>query len=602
MGRKLVFDVECDNLLFEATTVHCIVAKDIETGEVFTFSSLESNIKQGVSFLEEADLLIGHNIINYDIPVLKRLYGFRMYYSDVKKVVDTLIASQLDNADRFGGHSLSNWGQIIGFPKSEVDGFEECTPEMIEYCKRDVELNKIVFDHLKEYLQSYYDSFLLELKFAWIIQKQIEAGFTLDVPKVTELYNILQTEHSQLYDVMKDTLPKVKDKTHFRKVVKEDNLLDVSGNEYTYTTPKTGKIVTKEFKFDEPNPTSRTQLVDFFTDKGWVPQEFTDKGTAKISESILKGMPYPEAANFSRLFRLQKQMGMIKNERGGWLNYLDKDNRVHGHVRTCAANTRRCCHASPNLAQVDKKDKRMREVWIPKKGWKLVGCDASGLELRLLGHYLAPFDGGSFSYKASLPKDKFDIHADNQKIIGLKQRDSAKTFIYALIYGAGNKKLGDVALKDMGTHGGTDEVLYKEGSILRERVIQDFEGYAKLMKAVKGKLKTEGHLRAVDGGRLNPRSDYSALNLLIQSAGAIVMKKALIIFYEDCLSQAFVHGVDYNLVANVHDEVQIECKPEHSERLGKIASEAIRKAGKDLKLKVDLDAEYVVGDNWSMTH
>jgi DNA polymerase I-like protein with 3'-5' exonuclease and polymerase domains len=221
--------------------------------------------------------------------------------------------------------------------------------------------------------------------------------------------------------------------------------------------------------------------------------------------------------------------------------------------------------------------KECRACWTVPKGYKLVGIDASGLELRMLAHYMNDED-----YTNEILNG--DIHTTNQKLAGLESRNQAKTFIYALLYGAGDAKLGTVA-------GGGKST----GRNLRKSFISNLPSF----KAVKDRVAraaTRGYLKALDGRKLYVRSEHSALNTLLQGAGAIVMKQALVI-----LDKKIKH-LDAHFVANVHDEWQIEVRQDQADEVGRLGVEAIIEAGKVLKLNCPLDGEYKVGDNWSETH
>lgn len=594
---RLVFDIEGDNLLLDITKIYCIVIKDIDTKEVYTF--IEGEFDKAIELLQNAQLLIAHNGVSYDIPVLQKF--FPSFNIDMKKVFDTILVSRLLNPDREGGHSLKAWGSHLGFPKTEFTDFSEYTQEMLDYCIQDVLVTERVFNYLKDSARECLDAMYMENYFANYIVKQVQRGFTLDVDKVKKLYKEYSSESDSLKNTLVQLLPPVADKTHYRKAKELNLLLEETDESYTYITEKTRIVKTKLFKLSEPNPTSRTQIIEFLKSKGWTPKEFTDKGTPKIDETVLESVRLPEAEAFARLFRLQKLMGMIENPKGGWLFY-ERNGRVHGDIITIGASTSRCTHSKPNLAQVDKKDKRMREVWIPQEGWKLVGCDASGLELRILGHYLSPYDKGVFAYKASQPKSVVDLHVDNQIAAGLTDREAAKTIIYALIYGAGNTKLGSVYADDQGIIKPSDIDLLKFGKIVRERLMEEMNGYKQLLKDVGNAAKKRGYLNSIDKRPLYPRSDYSALNLLIQSAGAIIMKQALVKFVAMADEEGLKLNDDYGFVANVHDEFQIECRPEIADRIGELGREAIKKAGEYYRLDVDLDGEYIVGNSWAETH
>jgi DNA polymerase I-like protein with 3'-5' exonuclease and polymerase domains len=225
-------------------------------------------------------------------------------------------------------------------------------------------------------------------------------------------------------------------------------------------------------------------------------------------------------------------------------------------------------------------------MFRPRPGWKQLGCDAAGLELRLFAAYLGNFDGGSYA-KIVL---EGDAHTSNQEAAGLDTRDEAKTFIYAFLYGAGNEKLGSIA--------GGGKRLGKE---LRDRFLERTPGLSDLVDAVKSGFRKRGFIYGLDRRRQYPRSEHSALNLLLQGAGAIVMKQALIELY---FSEEETFGEQWDILINCHDEYQLEFDPELmiEDRLALYAEEAITKAGHHFDLKCRLDGEAQVGDSWYDCH
>lgn len=590
-----IIDIEANGLLLDATQVWCVVLKNLTTSEVTSY--VGADLLQLSNHLSDASLLIGHNIQSYDLPVLRRLCNVEYDYS---KVFDTMLISQMLFPDRDGGHSLNAWGERLGCRKTEFSDFTKFSPEMLEYCKQDVEVTHRLFNRLLADVKTVDNKIKtavdIENKFAYLINKQIETGFYLDVPKAKALYQELSVEFEAIKAEVTQLMPKVKDETHYKSVVKSGNLISMSNKGYLYNSRN--KIVEKEWKYNEPNPGSRQQLAEWLISKGWYPKERTETGQPKIDEKVLSTITIPEASKLARMFRIQKQLGMLHDGDAGWLKLVTDKSRVHGDVRTIGTNTSRCSHNRPNLAQVDKKDLRMRDVWIPQPGWSLVGCDASGLELRVLGHYLHSFDGGAFAHEVV----SGDIHTFNQQAAGLLKRDSAKTMIYALIYGAGDKKLGTIVQADQSLGYCSEQKLKTIGSELRASFMINITGYETLLNKVVGSYKYRGYLLSIDGRPLYPRTDYSALNLLIQSAGAIIMKQALNRSYDLFNTAGLIIGTDYNYVANVHDEAQIECKPEIAEMIGKLFQQAIRDVTSILNLKVQLDGEYRIGKSWAETH
>jgi DNA polymerase I-like protein with 3'-5' exonuclease and polymerase domains len=240
-------------------------------------------------------------------------------------------------------------------------------------------------------------------------------------------------------------------------------------------------------------------------------------------------------------------------------------------------------NSSPNVAQVPSCSspygKECRECWTVDEGNKLVGIDASGLELRMLAHYMNDED-----YTKEVVDG--DIHTKNQEAAELPSRDTAKTFIYAFLYGAGAEKIGSIVGGGRGT-----------GTNLKKKFLANTPALAQLITKVKRDAEG-GSLVGLDGRKIRVRSEHAALNTLLQSAGAIVMKKALVIFVELLES----NEIPYKIVANVHDEIQVETPEKYADDVGEIGVAAIEKAGEEFKLNCPLTGEYQTGGSWAETH
>ena len=236
-------------------------------------------------------------------------------------------------------------------------------------------------------------------------------------------------------------------------------------------------------------------------------------------------------------------------------------------------------HSRPNMAQIPS-DALYRECFIVETGNKLVGCDASGLELRMLAHYMQDEKYTDLILNG-------DIHSHNQQLAGLPTRNDAKTFIYALLYGAGDAKIGTIV------GGGA-----KAGQELRRKFMRGLPAYGRLIEKIGNIVSKRGTLPGLDGRRLHVRSAHSALNTLLQSAGAIVMKQALVLATDELRKS----GIPYTLVAQVHDEVQVEADPVYAERIGQVFRQAIVDAGTSFDMRCPLDGEYMIGDSWKDTH
>lgn len=600
----LIADLEGDGLLPSLTTIWCIGIYDVDAGTYTNYGP--DQIDQAVSALRAADTYVFHNGIGYDLPAINKVTGHLL---DPAKCIDTLVTGRLLNPERNGGHSLASYGDALGFPKGSHDDWSCYSEEMAAYMRQDVRVtHKLWLSQQEQLAREGWSEQCVQLEHdvAWILQLQHMNGFTLDVDRASKLAEELYAEKAELEAELVDTF-KFWTKPGKPFTPKKDNkrLGYLAGSEFTKVT------------FEEFNPGSRQQIAQELTRRyGWKPREFTDAGTPKVDDEVMKSLKYPEAPLLTRYLRLDKMLGQLaKPPRksgggGGWLHHTRENDKVHGSVNTNGAVTGRMTHSSPNVANVDK-DPDMRGCWIPRAGWKLVGCDADGLELRMLGHYLAPYDKGAYA-EAVVSGSKeagTDAHSRTQHSAGLYMRDSAKTLIYAKIYGGGLQKLGSIAVADAKA---ADQPKPKGslnaiGRDLTQRLEEGVIGLGDLGKAVKAKAKKQGWLKGLDGRRVHVRSLHSCFNTLLQSAGAVLMKQALVIFHTAACEQ-FGNPAPYNenpmwgYCANVHDEVQIEAAPHVAEDLGKLFAWAITEAGNQLNVRCKQEGTYDIGVNWSETH
>ena len=594
----LVFDVETDGVKY--TKIWCIVTQDASTKEIKTFGPHE--LTNAVEHLNTADTLVGHNILAFDIPCVRKILNQPDFAKDAR-ILDTLVLSRLFSPDRKPGHRLGDWGTLLSYPKIDFNDYSAYSAQMLEYCIRDVELNTKVFEELlKEGTAGKFSrqSVKLEHDVAEILGAQERHGFLLNMSKAAALKSMLDEEmlktETKIKEVFKPRIietklfPKhKKDGSIARNAVTEDGsgtrLSDEELMEMSelYIFRKEGDnrlpyIIRTTVK--ELNVSSRPQLVEYLTEAGWKPTKFTPKGTPILDEKVLENATHiPEALLIKNYFLLQKRLGQLNS----WIEEADCDTfRVHSHVIHCGAVTGRMTHRKPNMAQVPSiyipYGRDFRSCWCVPPGYKLVGIDASGLELRMLAHYM-----NDKEYVHEI--ESGDIHTRNQQLAGLESRDQAKTFIYALLYGAGDEKLGKVARGNAET-----------GAKLRRSFFDNLPAFAKLKNRVSRTVQKNNCLRGLDKRRLTVRSEHKALNVLLQSAGAIVMKEALVI-----LNNHIKH-LDAHFVANVHDEWQIEAREDIADKVGQLGVQAIKEAGISLGLNCPLDGEYNIGNNWSETH
>ena len=581
--KSLVFDIETDGL--QPTKIYCMSALDVDTKEQLNFP--QSKIEEGVQLLESSDKLIGHNIIGFDIPAIKRLYGVDLMS---KKIIDTLVLSRLFNPIR-ASHGLKAWGNTLQFPKIEFNDYSRYSDEMMKYCSQDVFVNYKVYEALKTESKGFTsESVNLEIETYKIITKQKDFGFTLNGRAVQELLAHFKIELAKAEEEVHRTFkPKVIERSlkaqHTKGgilsklgVDREGNNARLTKEEYTILSKGANNVVRIT---EEPfNLGSRQQIGEYLQEFGWKPKHFTPTGQPKIDETVLsKVKDIPEAAIIARYLMLQKRIAQVKS----WLSFLRRD-RVHGSVISNGTITGRMAHRDPNLAQVPSVTspygKECRACWTVPRGYKLVGVDASGLELRMLAHYLNDKEFINEILNG-------DIHTANQARAGLESRTQAKTFIYAFLYGAGDAKIGSVV-------GGNK----RTGRRIKQSFLDNFPTLKSLRHRITREAEENEYIKALDGRKIFIRSSHAALNSLLQGAGAIVMKRGLIIL-DEMLQE---NVVDAHVVANVHDEWQIETWHEDVDRLGQMAVNAIRQAGDYYKLNCPLDAEYKVGENWSETH
>jgi len=600
------FDIETDGL--NATKVHCICAM-LDNGEstVYNFIGGEANgLFRKWLASEDVDTLVGHNIINFDVPVLRRITGMDWSFN----LRDTLVLSRLHNPSLDGGHSLRSWGERLGNYKDDYQGgWEDYNHEMLQYCQQDVRVTRALYHHL---VTGDKDSPAVEIEHrtADIIREQTDNGMILNEERAYELLAEMKEKVLDIEDEVHERfkplpvwvdLPHPGSKKHNKdgsiskryqaQLDKGAHWLD-EGDEIVDIDNDWGYKKWGYYEYPEFNLGSRQQIAKYLQHFGWKPKSFTEKGNPIVDEKVLKTVKIPEAQLIVDYLTLTKRIAMVKS----WVDAInDETGRVHGRVNPCGAVTGRMTHSKPNCAQVpatkhDKDGKILwgfeggygadcRNLWTVPDGYSLVGCDASGLELRMLAHYM---DDKAYTNEIL----NGDIHSANQKSAGLQTRDQAKTFIYAFLYGAGDGKIGEVA-------GGGP----KRGRILKKNFLDNTPALKHLRSKVADSSK-KGWVTGLDGRKLHIRSEHSALNTLLQSAGAVVMKKALVLLDE----YAKQYKIDYKFVLNVHDEFQCEVRDDQADFFGGLAVGAIIKAGKSFNLNCPLDGEYKVGRTWQQTH
>ncbi|MQB00211.1 MAG: hypothetical protein GEU78_07955 [Actinobacteria bacterium] len=623
----LIVDLEADGLLPELTTIWQLSIIDADTGELGSYNDHGGlthgrSLDAGLRRLVGADRLVFHHGLGYDLPAITKVYGDR-YPLDWGKVCDTLVLSRLGNPERQGGHSLESWGERLAVPlaKVEHEDWTRWSFKMEHRCNTDAKITLEVYKRLVGMYEAMPQAVATEHVIAHEVMKVIQRGFRLDTEHCQTLINIFLKEQEALKEEFRLLFPPVlvpKSRTKPAKVLKNINK----------NHPMAGKLTPGEaycpLDVEEFNPGSRQQITRRLVSKyGWKPPHYTPSGMAEVSEDILRELPYEEAQRFADYLVVDKLLGQVNapikanGSGGGWLHHVKADGRVHASLNPLKAVTGRLSCSSPNVQQAST-DKRMRKAWIAAPGKVLVGVDSKGLELRCLSHYLWPFDGGAY-VKMLVEGDEekgTDVHTAAMRLLCFNIREEVKRAEYGWLYGAGDAKLGLIAYqdaykagKDIDYAGLGIPVKGKRkppnnvvGKALRSRLEEGITGLGPLVNAIRAKAKETGKLRGLDGRTLWIRSEHSALNFLLQSAGIIIVKKAWTFICPELSTRGLVEDRDYGVVMQVHDEFQIEALPEVAEEVGKVVVECIFRAGRELGFRCPLTATAKIGPDWSRTH
>jgi len=633
----LIFDIETNGLLDELDTIHSLVIKDADAETNVwsycrdpSYAGRSGSIEEGLARLATADVIAGHNVISFDIPAIQKVYPewrprgavrdtiilTRLLWP--KEAVETIdFARQkrgLHPSKLIGSYSLEAWGYRLGNYKGDFKGpWDTWTAEMQSYCEQDVEVTTKLWRRCQDELMDVAalkagrkpepwgaECVELEHEVATIVARQERYGFCFDLEKAAKLYAVLAARRTELEQKLQLMFPPKTIETVFVPRVNNKKIGYVKGVPFTKR-----KVVPF-------NPGSRKQVAARLQELGWKPKEFTADGTPKVDDDILSALPHPAAKVLAEFYVVAKRLGALAEGKEAWLK-LERKGRIHGRVTTNGAVTGRMTHSKPNGANVPgvgaEYGRECRELFRASPGKKLVGCDADALELRCLAHFMAQYDGGEYVQTVLLGKKEegTDMHSVNARALGC-DRDVAKVWFYAFIYGAGDWKLGYTLLGK-----GSKAKLIAAGKSKRASFLSGLPAMGKLVGAVqrilKGYRRKDGAivpgrnwLRGLDGRRVYIRSEHAALNTLLQSAGALIMKRALVILDNNLQAAGLVPGKDYEFVANVHDEWQIDTDPAHVETVGKLAAESIRLAGEHFKFLCPLKGNYSVGDTWADTH
>lgn len=621
-------DIETESLTPDK--LWCICVKEKESGKTHQFVNLHENEEERDRFKQYAKGVtrwVGHNFINFDAPVINRIVG---QVIDMQKIVDTLVVSMLVDFG-IGSHSLSTWGEKLGFPKDNFKDFEGgLTQEMLDYCHRDVEVTEKLFDHFSKQIKDkdWSQSMRLEHDVAIICQEMHEGGFEFDIATANRLHLEITKRLQELEERIHQAFPpKLELIKTIKYRVKEDGNLFKNVETALNSYPET-KIVddTLEcYDYVEFNPGSTKQRVERLWDAGWNPVDKTvghreairKEQTEKldyykkygwtVSEENLNTLPQsaPEGAKaLAEWLTLEGRRSTLTE----WLQAVEssRDTRIHGQFMHIGSWTGRMAHRHPNMGNipsvyhgdaktaVDKVkadyDGQFRDLWTTPDGCYLVGTDAAGIQLRILADIME-----SKQYVKAIiegkKEDDTDIHNLNRKALGLNHitRDMAKTFIYAFLLGAGTAKIAQILKTGMG-----------QANKAVSNFTNSIEGLAKLKKNVIPEIASRGYFRGYDGRKVVVPNEHKTLAGMLQNGETLVMKYATRRWRE----QAKQEGLDFKICTWVHDEWQTEVRGSYqdAERLAQIQCDAIQWAGLHLGIMCPLEGESSIGKSWKDTH
>ena len=636
--RCLVFDIETDGLLEKQgkkprlTKMHCVAVQNFHTGEEVQFRPHE--LEAAVSYLGEADVLIGHNITGFDIPVIDRF--FESDWRTSHRVIDTLKVGQMQfitdlrwrdmNLMKYnktfpkelaGRHSLEAWGHRIGYQKDDFGkhtDWSTYSERMMKYCIQDVRVNTELLRWMLERKRGVrgmkwsWESFELESQFGYILDMQQRNGFGFNEDAA---YKLVAPLRKQMEDI--------KTELHIHHCRGFDLPDGPNGGKFIPKRDNKTRGYTKgvpvwKTKWHDFNPGSAHHIIKYLQQAHqWEPQEFTKAGQPKTDAATLRDLPYPAIPLLTKYAIASKIVSMAYDGSQAWLQKVTPAGTIHGRVLATGTRTNRCSHKNPNVAQTPKVGKpygeECRSMWRPTRhadGWVLVGADASGIELRMMAERMARFDDGEF-IEVVLDGDP---HTFMMEGTGIYIRNNQKTWTYAKIYGAGFVKLGMIILADWREaleQGLTDKPVPDLkaarglGQSSQAQLMKKLPALSMLQKAAHRAYRRQW-MYSYDGRLVWVNAKHSALNTVLQSDAATVMKKAAVILDEHLWQTYGPHGEEYGYCANIHDEWQIETKPEHAEDIGKLATASITEAGEAFNLRIPLAGEYKVGDTWAETH
>lgn len=639
MIKIRTFDCEANGL--NPDTIHCMVFSSLDKKEVDKFEPHQ--MKEALAFLDTVDVLIGHNILSYDLPAIKKVLG----YEYKGKKVDTLIMSRLQQPNRQpppnargdakamrSPHGLGCWGYRVGRGKPEHEDWDNYSPEMLHRCTEDVMINVDVYHALmaEGKGQTWKPAHMLTFKLFENLQKQEEAGWLLDIPYIKKSIHLLDHWIERIDKVLADRLPLTMDILEAKKA-----------GEYGWVKKpfmKSGKYsasVEKHYEGMAENrnlgincvggPFSRiayrtidlgssAEVKEWMLSQGWEPEEWNldDEGNRRSPKTPKDGEFPGVESKVGKLYVKRAKACHRRSNMQGWLNRVREDNRLPSAV-SGLADTRRAKHA--NIANVPNAEaffgKQMRRGFIARDGWVLVSADAASCQDRMMANR-AGDDAFTKMLLEGSKEEGTDSHtlaqkAINEVLVRFKlhpiSRGKAKNFNFGWTFGASDNKLGRMC-------GGSKEV----GAQIREALRQVFPAKAALIDKITAEWRKnakkrmnrwgnvehyDGWIAGLDGAPIFIKSEHAVLVYAVQSDEAVYMSAVYNLAWR-YLDKHLVQGKDFEVVCFYHDEISVECREEVKEQVAKLLEKAFTDATDYFKLNVRQIGEASIGHNWLEVH
>jgi hypothetical protein len=652
--RIVISDIET-NGLNNSDKLWICGGKDLTTGIISRFDNCHEDPvarREAIKWYESADLIVGHNFVQFDAPMLNKLLQPRLI--DPRKIVDTLLISRLVNYDietpkgaKFP-HSLQAWGIRLNKHKGDFHEFDKFSIEMVDYWYQDIEVTESLFNHFNDIIWSpdWRKSLRTEHDVQIELVRTQHYGFFFDKTKAEFLLNSVKTKMTTLEDQFQvDFPPKLTEVNRIKYRLKKDGgemaTVTRAKEKYAMTTVEDDDLVC--FDWIEFNPGSAKDRIDVLWDAGWKP---VDKTKTAINFSRKRiGDPYGKSvASMDKDFYNQKKKDLdrygftvseanlstlpdiaptgakalaqwltLEGRRSSlveWLGQCGDDLRIHGRINNIGAWTGRCAHKDPNTANISspfhgepksavdevKKqfDVHLRACWTVPSGSWLVGTDADGIQLRVLADYLwRHFEADQYAQAimTGRKEDETDIHNVNKRALGVPDatRDMAKTFIYAWLLGAGMAKTAQIL-----------KINLNYANIARVRFEKSIDGLYSLKNQLVPYIAEQGYFTGYDGRKVPVPNAHKTLAGILQNGEACLMKHSLLRWH----SRARQEGIKFKMVGFIHDEYQVEVTgtEEEAKRLGQIQADCMLETGQDLGFKIPTPGSYDIGKNWAETH